>query len=123
MNRRESLMAMLTAPLVGADASQLLGTLSAVDEKSTQRVFAKWWCQLNTWKWPPDWGTQPQWVAEMLAIPYREQSDEHKQKYHLLMDALEAVATRKECLRYWNVCLHPRMTEREFEDWWKENNP
>ena len=95
-------------------------TVSGIPGELFTIKAARWYSDLNCWRWPADLGKPPGWIQEALSKDGRERYEIHKVKYKALMDALELMAGgRKECLRYWNVTKRSAMTNAQFERWHK----
>lgn len=98
----------------------------AFGPSDSQRVspssFAWWYCDLNCWKWPKAWGNPPKDFKRMQKLPGRAKYAEfNRLGYGRLTDALQRLATKKECLRVWNVEYKKNpMTQAEFDRWWSE---
>jgi hypothetical protein len=107
--------------------TSLVPQLQFASETSSCNPFAHWWCELNGWEWPKDWGQPPERFRHKLKdLPFasRKMYECHKDEYAHIMNVLERLAGgNKEVLRYANVHLHKRMTNAEFEDWWPTSRP
>jgi hypothetical protein len=89
------------------------------DSVSIATLCARWWCSLNHWEWPEDWGKPPGEFARLQMLEAEECFLEfNRLEYNKLMDALELVAGRKECLRVHNVENRQAMTNEQFEEFW-----
>jgi len=100
---------------LAGDSALSITALSAVAEGivvnqkqlSTQTLFAKWYCQLNSWKWPEEWGECPYQFSEIERVKYLGPNFTTTwpgwDTYRELINGIKAVAGERECSRYWNV--------------------
>lgn len=92
-----------------------------------ETIFAIWHCQMNSWRWPEDWGEPPKWFNENAGDDGRLCSHKYrndpglKQRWSSIMGTLTLVTNAKELSRVWNVIHQKHMTESEWEEWWIEN--
>ena len=91
--------------------------LSRTEELHISRI-ADWWCDLNQWKWPSDWGRQPDWITAKFALPGRECYEYEKQRYSRIMDGLIEVCGDREASRVHNVIRRKAMSESQFSEWY-----
>ena len=79
---------------------------------SNPDTLAEWWCELNSWKWPPEFPSELE-PKEALA----------DQIYGIrirLMDAIKNRVGEKAILYHWNCVKCKCKTPEEFEQWYAE---
>lgn len=94
------------------------------DPVISMEQVAHWACDLNTWKWPDDWGPAPEWIQQKFAkgeISTREMYEHEKARYQSIMNGLISLCGEREYYRVHNVVRRKAMTEDQFEIWWNEN--
>ena len=92
---------------------------------STATLFAHWYCDLNTWKWPKEWGTPPERFRHKLEDLHGWERYEYcKDEYHAIADMVESIAGKKAVSKFWNCdYISNPMSAREFEEYWKHTQP
>ena len=76
-------------------------------DKAEAKQLAQWWCLLNRWRWPTEFG-----------IP-EDKNAKRPNKRSQIMNIIENSIGMKECLREWNI---DSMPGKEFDIWWDRNN-
>ena len=77
-----------------------LGEIAQIQPKENK--FARWWCDLNCFRWPDAWGEPPQWIKDKFKLQGRACYELYKDDYHTLTIAVKLMCTEEEIHKYWN---------------------
>jgi hypothetical protein len=110
---RRGFLKSLAAFGVGATAIE-----AATVESPARNIFAHWWCDLNTYKWPKEWGNPPERFVDKYGLMGREKYEHCKDEYRQIMSVLAKLAGgHREILRVHNVERIKSMDAFQFEIW------
>lgn len=73
-------------------------------QKQDGATLAKWWCLLNSWKWPAE-------LPDAEPAHRKTPADRRGR----IMSYIDAKIGHKACMREWN---RETMNDQEFEDFW-----
>jgi hypothetical protein len=110
-----------TALLAALGISNTVETEAGRKERGPDfNLFAEWACELNSWRWPADWGPVPERWNFVDGMGGREKHERYKASgLSLVIHAMVVLAGgHKEVLRHHNVVRQQSMTNEEFENWY-----
>lgn len=88
-------------------------------EKQDAHTLAKWWCELNNWKWPKAI-PNPETMDERMAF-WRNGENYNSGKRTRAMQIMTWIDNQighRACLQEWNK---DRMTPKQFDEFWEES--